>query len=56
MRVLYQEKIDNNPEIMRLLEELSELDELIHGDDETLEFEDTDEGWQTLDVVPAMAS
>jgi putative transcriptional regulator len=56
MRVLYQEKIDKNPDIMRLLEELSELDELIHGDDETLEFEDTDEGWQTLDVVPAMAS
>ncbi len=49
IRVLYELKTGGNIEVIRLLEELSELDEIIHGYDEGLEpldFEDTEEGWQ----------
>jgi putative transcriptional regulator len=53
IRVLYNAKADGNREITLLLEELSELDEIIHGDDEALEFEETEEGWQTSDLVAA---
>jgi DNA-binding transcriptional regulator YiaG len=53
IRVLYNAKAGGHQEITRLLEELAELDELINGDDETLEFEETAEGWQTSDLVAA---
>jgi transcriptional regulator with XRE-family HTH domain len=49
IRVLHELKTGGDIEIIRLLEELSELDEIIHGDDERpepLDFEDTEEGWQ----------
>ena len=48
IRVLYESKTGGDREITRLLAELSELDEIIHGDEEgpeALDFEDTGEGW-----------
>ena len=48
LRVLYESKTGGNVEITRLLAELSELDEIIHGDEEEsepLDFEDTEDGW-----------
>jgi putative transcriptional regulator len=56
IRVLYEAKTGGNIEITRLLEELAELDEIIHGDDdgtEAIDFEDTGEGWQQSELVAA---
>jgi DNA-binding transcriptional regulator YiaG len=56
IRVLYELKTGGDVEVVRLLKELSELDEIIHGDEEAtepLDFEDTEEGWQQSEVVPA---
>jgi putative transcriptional regulator len=46
IRLLYEEHTNGNKAISEPLRKLAELDELIHGDDETMEFEDTDDGWQ----------
>jgi len=43
-------------EIIQLLEELAELYEIIHGDEEgpeALDFEDTEEGWQQSESLAA---
>lgn len=56
IRMLYEWKTGGDKEITRLLEELSELDEIMHGDEETpepLDFEDTDEGWQQTESIAA---
>jgi putative transcriptional regulator len=53
IRLLYEEHTNGNRKITTLLAELAELDEIIHGDDEALEFEDTEEGWQASDLVAA---
>lgn len=53
IRILYEERTNGNREITTLLAELAELDEIIHGDNEALEFEDTEEGWQASDLVAA---
>jgi putative transcriptional regulator len=53
IRLLYEERTNGNRKIATLLERLAELDEIIHSDDEALEFEDTEEGWQASDLVAA---
>jgi putative transcriptional regulator len=56
IRVLYEYKTGGDVEITRLLQELSELDEIIHGDEEEaepLDFEDTEDGWQQTEGVAA---
>ena len=45
IRLMYSEVINKNESIMGPLRRLAELDELTH-EDEDLEFEDSDEGWQ----------
>lgn len=51
LRLMYSEVVSRNEAIMEPLRRLAELDELIHEEEE-LEFEDTEEGWQT----PLMAA
>jgi DNA-binding transcriptional regulator YiaG len=46
IKLIYAEHTRRNQEISTLLRQLADLDELINGDDEPVEFRDTDEGWQ----------
>jgi len=52
IRLLYQEKVNGNPEICEPLERLAELDELISHEDE-IDFTDTQNGWQPASAIAA---
>ena len=48
IRLIYNEKVNGNREILEPLKRLAELDELIHGDSE-ITFEETGDQWQQAD-------
>jgi putative transcriptional regulator len=50
VRLIYNEKVNGNREIMEPLKRLSELDELMNGDSE-MTFEETGESWRHAEQV-----
>lgn len=51
IRLLYEEQTNGNQAICEPLRRLAELDELANSDEEAIEFEDTEEGWQPVSAA-----